>query len=79
MYQISCGISDISSHLIERYYTNIEHVDATDYMIEGLLKALMINAKLLIEDPNDMNARSEIFLISIFAHNNMLDSGRVAD
>ncbi|MEX1816083.1 iron-containing alcohol dehydrogenase [Metamycoplasma hominis] len=79
MYQISCGISDISSHLIERYYTNIEHVDATDYMIEGLLKALMINAKLLMEDPNDMNARSEVFLISIFAHNNMLDSGRVAD
>lgn len=79
MYQISCGISDISSHLIERYYTNIEHVDATDYMIEGLLKALMINAKLLMEDPNDINARSEVFLISIFAHNNILDSGRVAD
>lgn len=79
MYQIACGISDTSSHLIERYYTTVEHVDATDYMIEGLLKALMLNALRLIKDPDDMNARSEIFLISLIAHNNILDSGRMAD
>lgn len=79
LYQIACGISDTSSHLIERYYTTVEHVDATDYMIEGLLKALMLNALRLIKDPDDMNARSEIFLISLIAHNNILDSGRMAD
>lgn len=79
MYQIACGISDTSSHLIERYYTEVEHVDATDYMIEGLLKALMLNATRLIKDPSDLKARSEIFLISLVAHNNILDSGRMAD
>ncbi|MDU7497081.1 iron-containing alcohol dehydrogenase [Sneathia sanguinegens] len=79
MYQIACGISDTSSHLIERYYTDVEHVDATDYMIEGLLKALMLNAKRLMKNSDDIEARSEIFLISLVAHNNILDSGRMAD
>lgn len=79
IYQLACGISDTSSHLIERYYTTVEHVDATDYMIEGLLKALMLNATRLFNDPDDIQARSEIFLISLVAHNNILDSGRMAD
>ncbi len=79
MFQLAAGISDMSSHLIERYYTDVKNVDTTDYMIEGLLKALILNAKRLFKNPNDMNARSEIFLISVFAHNNLLDSGRMAD
>ena len=79
IYQLACGISDTSSHLIERYYTTVEHVDATDYMIDGLLKALMLNATRLFNDPDDIQARSEIFLISLVAHNNILDSGRMAD
>ena len=48
-------------------------------MIEGLLKALMLNATRLFNDPDDIQARSEIFLISLVAHNNILDSGRMAD
>ncbi|WP_420822766.1 hypothetical protein [Streptobacillus felis] len=48
-------------------------------MIEGMLKALFINADKLLKNPLDMNARNEISLLSIFAHNNILDSGRVSD
>ena len=34
LYQSACGISDILSHLLERYYTNTEYVDTTDYLID---------------------------------------------
>lgn len=78
-YQTSVGLCDISTHLIERYYSDIEYTDTTDYMIEGLLKALILNSYRLINNPNDINARSEVFLMSVFAHNNILDSGRMAD
>lgn len=78
-YQTSVGLCDISTHLIERYYSDIEYTDTTDYMIEGLLKALILNSYRLINNPSDINARSEVFLISIFSHNNILDSGRMAD
>lgn len=79
LYQTSVGICDISSHLIERYYSAVKNTDTTDYMIEGLLKALIINGLKLIKNPDNIDARAEVFLISIFAHNNILDSGRMAD
>ena len=79
LYQTSVGICDISSHLIERYYSVVKNTDTTDYMIEGLLKALIINGLKLIKNPDNIDARAEVFLISIFAHNNILDSGRMAD
>ena len=78
-YQTSVGLCDISTHLIERYYSDIEYTDTTDYMIEGLLKALILNSYRLINNPSDINVRSEVFLMSIFSHNNILDSGRMAD
>lgn len=78
-YQTSVGLCDISTHLIERYYSDIEYTDTTDYMIEGLLKALILNSYRLINNPSDINVRGEVFLMSIFSHNNILDSGRMAD
>ena len=30
-YQIACGASDILSHLMERYFTQVEHVDSVSY------------------------------------------------
>lgn len=38
-YQTSAGIADILSHMLERYFTNTEHVDTTDYMLEGTMQA----------------------------------------
>lgn len=78
-YQTSCGIADIFSHLLERYFTNTKYVDTTDYLIEGACKALILNAQRLMENPNDINARSEIQWLASIAHNNLLDTGRVPD
>lgn len=78
-YQTSCGIADILSHLLERYFTETEYVDTTDYLIEGACKALILNAERLMKNPLDINARSEVQWLASIAHNNLLDTGRVSD
>ena len=42
-YQTACGISDILSHLIERYFTHTTHVDFTDRLLEASFQTLLIN------------------------------------
>lgn len=78
-YQTSCGCADILSHLLERYFTDIDYVDTTDYLIEGAIKALILNAGRLINDPKDYHARAEVQWLASIAHNNLLDTGRLAD
>ena len=78
-FQTAAGCADILSHLLERYFTTVEHVDATDYMIEGAVKALMLNASRLVENPRDIHARSEVQLLASLAHNGFLELGRLSD
>ena len=78
-YQTSCGIADILSHLLERYFSDVKNTDVTDYLIEGAVKALLINAERLVKNPSDINARAEVQWLASIAHNNLLDTGRVAD
>ncbi len=78
LYQTSCGIADILAHLLERYFTDIQHVDTTDFLIEGAIKALIINAERIMENPGDYHVRAEIQWLATIAHNNLLDTGRVA-
>lgn len=78
-YQTFVGIADVLSHLLERYFSDEKNSDTTDYLIEGAIKALTINARRLIEDPKDINARAEIQWLASVAHNNFLDAGRRAD
>lgn len=78
-YQTSCGIADILSHLLERYFSDVTHTDVTDYLIEGAVQALLVNAERLLENPGNVDARAEIQWLASIAHNNLLDTGREAD
>ena len=78
-FQTAAGCADILSHLVERYFTSVDHVDATDYMIEGALKALLLNARRLVKNPHDIHARSEVQLLASVAHNGFLELGRLSD
>ena len=78
-YQTYVGIADVLSHLLERYFSDEKNSDTTDYLIEGAVKALLVNAKRLIDDSKDINARAEIQWLASVAHNNFLDAGRSAD
>lgn len=78
-YQTSCGVADILSHLLERYFSDVKHTDVTDYLIEGAVQALLINGERLIKNPKDLDARAEIQWLASVAHNNLLDTGRIGD
>lgn len=78
-YQTFVGIADVLSHLLERYFSDAKNSDTTDYLIEGAIRALLLNADRLIENPQDVNARAEVQWLASVAHNNFLDAGRIAD
>ena len=78
-YQTAVGIADVLSHLLERYFSDTQFSDTTDYLIEGAIKALLLNADRLTKDPSDLNARAEIQWLASVSHNNFLDAGRIAD
>lgn len=78
-YQTFVGVADVLSHLLERYFSDAKNSDTTDYLIEGAIKALLLNADRLIENPQDVNARAEVQWLASVAHNNFLDAGRIAD
>ena len=78
-FQTYAGIADVLSHLLERYFSDEKYSDTTDYLIEGAIRALLVNADRLIKDPKDVNARGEIQWLASVAHNNFLDAGRRAD
>ena len=78
-YQTFVGVADVLSHLLERYFSDEKYSDTTDYLIEGAIKALLVNADRLLESPGDVNARGEVQWLASVAHNNYLDAGRRAD
>ena len=78
-YPTFVGVADVLSHLLERYFSDEKNSDTTDYLIEGAIRALLVNADKLLKDPKDINARGEIQWLASVAHNNFLDAGRRAD
>lgn len=70
-YQTFAGVSDIMAHILERYFTTTPHVDVSDRLCEGLLKAVMSAANVLLNDPGNYDARAEIMWAGSLAHNNL--------
>jgi alcohol dehydrogenase YqhD (iron-dependent ADH family) len=78
-FQVACGVTDIMAHLMERYFTNITHVELTDRLLEATMKTLISQVPLVMKNPQDYDAWSELMWAGTIAHNNLLDTGRVGD
>jgi alcohol dehydrogenase YqhD (iron-dependent ADH family) len=78
-YQTGCGIADMFVHVFERYFTAIKNVDLTDQLCEAIMRTIVSNAKRLMAEPNDYDARAEIMWSGSLAHNNLVGTGRVGD
>ncbi len=72
----ACGMADMLSHMLERYFSPTKKTDTTDYLIEATIKSLWLNARRVKENPQDLDARSEIMQIANIAHNDSLGMGR---
>ena len=54
------GISDMMSHIFERYFTKTLHTDLSGSLCEATLRTIMKNARILNGNLNDYNAWEEI-------------------
>ena len=75
-YQTACGIVDIMSHTMERYFTVCEPTDLTDRIAEGLLKAVISAGKVLMSEPDNYEARATVMWASSLSHNDLTGCGR---
>lgn len=78
-YQTFCGAADIMSHVMERYFTSVEYTDLTDRLCEAVLTTVIRNARILLVNPKDYNARAELMWAATLAHNDLVGTGRAGD
>lgn len=78
-YQTACGASDILAHMFERYFTQVTHTDLTDRLLEAAMRTILIQAPIVLREPENYDARAEVMWTGTIAHNNLLDTGRLGD
>lgn len=78
-YQTMSGCSDILMHTMERYFSHEKDTMLVDHLAEGLLKTVMENAKVLLNQPDNYNARAEIMWAGSLSHNGLTGCGRAGD
>jgi alcohol dehydrogenase YqhD (iron-dependent ADH family) len=78
-YQTFCGVADIMSHVMERYFSSTTNTDVSDRLCESIIKAAIRNAMIVKETPDDYNARAEIMWAATLAHNDLVGRGRAED
>lgn len=74
-YQTVCGCTDIMMHTMERYFTQGGNMKLTDAIAEGLIRTVMSNAKILVKDPKNYDARAEVMWAGSLAHNGLTGCG----
>lgn len=71
-YQTSCGATDIMMHTLERYFHQGYALDFTDQLSFTLLKEVMKNAPLALENPEDYDARANLMWCGTLSHNGLM-------
>lgn len=75
-YQTACGIVDIMTHTMERYFTVCEDTYLTDRLAESVLKAVIRAGEILINNPADYESRATVMWASSLSHNGLTGCGR---
>ncbi|MBR0260878.1 MAG: iron-containing alcohol dehydrogenase [Selenomonadaceae bacterium] len=78
-YPLICGIADIIMHTLERYFTKVEGNEFTDMVAESLIKNVMAQSKVLLKNPQDLHAMSEIMWCGSVSHTGFTGLGRDRD
>lgn len=75
----ACGVTDMFSHVCERYFAPDDEIGVIDRMSEGILKTLVDVGPKVLEDPKNYAYRAEIMWCGTIAHNNTVGIGRMQD
>lgn len=75
-YQTACGIVDIMAHTMERYFTPVPETNLTDEIAESLLRSVIKAGDIVMQKPDDYDARADIMWASSLSHNGLTGAGR---
>ena len=73
--QVSCGVTDILMHTLDRYFTPADDNELTDALAEALLRVVIRNGPKVVENENDLHAMSEIMWCGSVSHNGLTGLG----
>ena len=77
--QVSAGVLDMFSHILERYFSKTEHTEYVDGQAEAALRTILAFGPKVLADRNDYDAWCQIGLAGSFAHNGYFGLGREED
>jgi len=77
-YQMTSGIFDIVSHLLEQYFSGDDD-NTSDYIIEGILRSLIVSTRKALINPTDYEARSNIMWCATMALNTVTGVSKTQD
>ena len=66
---------DIIAHSIEVYFTATDHPNFNSRIVESIIKTVMQTTEILLENPNDYDARAEFAWVAIQALNGLTPAG----
>ena len=76
--QMSAGIFDIMSHIMEQYFSGDDD-NTSDYIAEGLMRSLIHSSRIAVKNPHDYEARSNIMWTATWALNRLIGMGKTQD
>lgn len=74
-YQTASGCVDILMHTMERYFNQSDNMELTDGISEALMRTVIKNAKILMEQPDNYDARAEVMWAGSLSHNGLTGCG----
>lgn len=78
-YQVACGITDILMHTLDRYFVPEEDNETTDALAEALLRTVIRNGTIAINNSHDYQAMSELMWCGSLSHNSITGLGSRGD
>lgn len=78
-HQVISGAFDSLSHAMETYFGKPDENNLSDDISEAVMRSIIKNIRILLQDPSSYEARSELAWDSSMAENGILKIGKVTD
>jgi len=78
MRQTVAGVYDIFNHICEQYFSGTDE-NVSDALAEALMREVVRASRIVIRDPENYEARSDIMWAATWALNNLIACGKTED
>ncbi len=75
-YQTAAGSADIMSHIMEGYFNKVADSELSDAIAEGILKSVIHNLPIALEEPDNYSARANLMRAESIACSGIPEYGK---